>query len=416
MKFAADLHLHSRFSRATSINMNIRALDAWARVKGIKILGTGDFTHPEWLSELNRDLEPAEPGLFKLKGKNSPTRFLLSAEVSCIYSKNGQVRKIHIVVYAPTIEVVEKINARLSRIGNLTGDGRPILGLDAKELVKIVLDASQQCLVVPAHAMTPWFGIFGSKSGFDSLQECFEDYTKYIYAIETGLSADPEMLWRIPDGRRVALISNSDAHSPQKLAREANIFDTGIDYFEIIEAIKSKDPKKFLYTIEFFPAEGKYHFDGHRACNASFSPQESKRYNGNCPVCGRELTIGVVNRIEELADRPEGYKPPGAIPFKHFVPLQEIISDALKVMTASKQVQMEYDNLVKNFGSEFAVLLGPSRADLEKVSLPEIAEGVIRVREGRVSVVPGYDGVYGKIKIFDDEIVAKATGKQKKLF
>ena len=416
MKFAADLHLHSRFSRATSINMNIRALDAWARVKGIKILGTGDFTHPEWLSELNRDLEPAEPGLFKLKGKNSPTRFLLSAEVSCIYSKNGQVRKIHIVVYAPTIEVVEKINARLSRIGNLTGDGRPILGLDAKELVKIVLDASQQCLVVPAHAMTPWFGIFGSKSGFDSLQECFEDYTKYIYAIETGLSADPEMLWRIPDGRRVALISNSDAHSPQKLAREANIFDTGIDYFEIIEAIKSKDPKKFLYTIEFFPAEGKYHFDGHRACNASFSPQESKRYNGNCPVCGRELTIGVVNRIEELADRPEGYKPPGAIPFKHFVPLQEIIADALKVMTASKQVQMEYDNLVKNFGSEFAVLLGPSRADLEKVSLPEIAEGVIRVREGRVSVIPGYDGVFGKIKIFDDEIVAKTTGKQEKLF
>ncbi len=416
MKFAADLHLHSRFSRATSINMNIRALDAWARIKGIKILGTGDFTHPEWLSELNRDLEPAEPGLFKLKGKNSPTRFLLSAEVSCIYSKNGQVRKIHIVVYAPTIEVVEKINARLSRIGNLASDGRPILGLDAKELVKIVLDASEQCLVVPAHAMTPWFGIFGSKSGFDSLQECFEDYTKYIYAIETGLSADPEMLWRIPDGRRVALISNSDAHSPQKLAREANIFDTGIDYFEIIEAIKNKDPEKFLYTIEFFPAEGKYHFDGHRACNASFSPQESKRYNGNCPVCGRELTIGVVNRIEELADRPEGYKPPGAIPFKHFVPLQEIIADALKVMTASKQVQMEYDNLVKNFGSEFAVLLGPSRADLEKVSLPEIAEGVIRVREGRVSVVPGYDGVYGKIKIFDDEIVAKATGKQKKLF
>ncbi len=416
MKFAADLHLHSRFSRATSINMNIRALDAWARVKGIKILGTGDFTHPEWLSELNRDLEPAEPGLFKLKGKNSPTRFLLSAEVSCIYSKNGQVRKIHIVVYAPTIEVVEKINARLSRIGNLASDGRPILGLDAKELVKIVLDASEQCLVVPAHAMTPWFGIFGSKSGFDSLQECFEDYTKYIYAIETGLSADPEMLWRIPDGRRVALISNSDAHSPQKLAREANIFDTGIDYFEIIEAIKNKDPEKFLYTIEFFPAEGKYHFDGHRACNASFSPQESKRYNGNCPVCGRELTIGVVNRIEELADRPEGYKPPGAIPFKHFVPLQEIIADALKVMTASKQVQMEYDNLVKNFGSEFAVLLGPSRADLEKVSLPEIAEGVIRVREGRVSVIPGYDGVFGKIKIFDDEIVAKTTGKQEKLF
>lgn len=416
MKFAADLHLHSRFSRATSINMNVQALDAWARIKGIKILGTGDFTHPEWLLELKGDLEPAEPGLFKIRGKGSPIRFMLTSEISCIYSKNGQARKIHIVIFAPSLEVVEKINARLSKVGNLLADGRPILGLDAKELAKIVLDASDQCLIVPAHAMTPWFGIFGSKSGFDSLSECFEDYAKHIYAIETGLSADPEMLWRIPDGRKVALISNSDAHSPQKLAREANILDTEIDYFEIIKTIKEKDPKKFLYTIEFFPAEGKYHFDGHRSCNASFAPQESRKYGGNCPVCGREMTIGVVSRIDSLADRPQGFCPPGAIPFKHFVPLQEIIADVFKTMPASKAVLAEYDNLIKNFGSEFSVLLGPSRSELEKVSLPEIAEGVIRVREGRVRVIPGYDGVYGKIKIFDDEIAARPPVSQKRLF
>jgi uncharacterized protein (TIGR00375 family) len=396
--------------------MNIQTLDAWARVKGIKILGTGDFTHPNWLAELKSHLEPAEPGLFKLNGKNGPTRFLLSAEISCIFSKNGQVRKIHIVIFAPSFEVVEIINLRLSAIGNLAADGRPIIELEALELAKIVLDASDQCLVIPAHAMTPWFGVFGSKSGFDSLAECFGDYAQYIYAIETGLSADPEMLWRIPDGRQVALISNSDAHSPQKLGREVNIFSTEIDYFEILKAIKTKDSSKFLYTIEFFPAEGKYHFDGHRACNAGFSPRESKKYGGNCPVCGRPMTIGVVNRIEQLADRPEGYLPPGAIPFKRFIPLQEIIADVLKVMTASKQVQAEYNNLVKSFGSEFSVLIGASRADLENATLPEIAEGVIRVREGRVSVVPGYDGVYGKIKIFDDEIAAKPSNSQKKLF
>ncbi|HOX30041.1 MAG TPA: endonuclease Q family protein [Candidatus Paceibacterota bacterium] len=416
MKFAADLHLHSRFSRATSANMNIRMLDAWARIKGIRILGTGDFTHPEWLLELKNDLEPAEPGLFKLKGKNSPTRFLFTAEICCIYSKNGKVRKVHIVIFAPSLEVAEKINARLSSAGNLAADGRPILGLDSLELAKIVFDASDQCMVIPAHAMTPWFGIFGSKSGFDSLEECFGEYAKYIYAIETGLSADPGMLWRIPDGRRAALISNSDAHSPQKLAREANIFETEIDYFEITNAIKEKDPQKFLYTVEFFPAEGKYHFDGHRACNVCFSPQESKKYNGNCPACGRPLTIGVVSRIEELADQPEGYRPDGTIPYRHFIPLQEIIADALKVMAASKQVQMEYDNLIKGFGSEFSVLLGPDYGELARITLPEIAEGVIRVREGKVRVIPGYDGVFGKIKIFDDEIVEKITNTQKRLF
>lgn len=416
MKFAADFHLHSRYSRATSVNMNVEALDRWAKVKGIKILGTGDFTHPQWLSELKNNLEPAEPGLFKLKKRNSPTRFVLTAEISCIYSKNGKVRKIHVVVFSPAFETVEKINAQLGWIGNLAADGRPILGLDAKELAKIVLNSSEQCLVVPAHAMTPWFGIFGSKSGFNSLEECFEDYTKYIYAIETGLSADPPMLWRIPDGQKVALLSNSDAHSPQKLAREANIFDTEADYFKIVEAIKEKDPKKFLYTIEFFPEEGKYHFDGHRMCGVSLAPAESRKLGNNCPVCGRPLTVGVLSRIEELAVKPEGFRPEGAIPCRNFVPLGEIIADVLNVMPSSKQVQIEYDNLIKNFGSEFAVLLGPDLEDLKKVTLPEIAEGVIRVREGKVTAIPGYDGVYGKIKVAGGEQLQPEPAKQKKLF
>jgi uncharacterized protein (TIGR00375 family) len=416
MKFAADFHLHSRYSRATSTNMNIEALDGWAKVKGIKILGTGDFTHPQWLLEIKEKLEPAEPGLFKLKGKNGPTRFILTAEISCIYSKKNQVRKVHIVVFAPSITAVEKINTQLAWIGNLRADGRPILGLDAKELAKIVLGSSSECLVVPAHAMTPWFGIFGSKSGFDSLEECFEDYTKNIYAIETGLSADPAMLWRIPDGQRVTLLSNSDAHSPQKLGREANVFDVGIDYYQITEAIKQKDPKKFLYTIEFFPEEGKYHYDGHRLCNFSCSPKESRQSGAACPVCQKPLTIGVLSRIEELAKKPEGFKPEGAIPYKNMVPLEEIIADALKVMAASIQVQIEYESLIKNFGSEFSVLLASSLEDLKKVTLPEIAEGIIRVRGGKVNVIPGYDGVYGKIKVFGEEEPKPEPAKQKTLF
>lgn len=416
MKFAADFHLHSRYSRATSANMNVESLDSWAKTKGIKVLGTGDFTHPQWMLELKEKLEPAEPGLFKLKNKNSPTRFILTAEISCIYSKKNQVRKVHIIVFSPSLEVVEKINAQLSWIGNLHSDGRPILGLDAKELTKIVLSSSDMCLVVPAHAMTPWFGIFGSKSGFDSLEECFEDYTKYIYAIETGLSADPAMLWRIPDGQRVTLLSNSDAHSPQKLGREANVFDTEVNYFEITEAIKRKDSRKILYTIEFFPEEGKYHYDGHRLCNFSCSPKESKLHGSDCPVCGKPLTIGVLSRIEELAIKPEGFKPENAIPYKSMVPLEEIIADAMHVMPSSKQVQIEYENLIKSFGSELSVLLGPSSEDLKKVTLPEIANGVIRMREGKINVIPGYDGVYGKIKVFGEEEPKPELFKQKTLF
>ena len=415
MKFIADFHLHSKYSRATSPQMDLENLDKWAKIKGIKILGTGDFTHPERFKDLKEKLEPAEPGLFKLKNSDSGTRFILTAEISCVYSKKLRVRKIHIIVFAPSLEIVEKINTHLGWIGNLKADGRPILGLDSRELTKIVLNISEDCLIVPAHCMTPWFGIFGSKSGFDSIEECFEDYSKYIFALETGLSADPAMIWRIPDGQKVTLISNSDSHSLSHIGREANVFDTEISYLAIIKAIKEKNPQKFLYTIEFFPQEGKYHYDGHRICGISLSPQESKKYNNICPNCGRPLTIGVLNRVDLLADKPEGFKPENAIPFKSLVPLAEIIADALNVMVGAKQVEAEYKNLIEKFGNEFKVLLDASRQDLENITFPEIAEGIIRVREGRVNIEPGYDGVYGKIRIFSKG-EQKSLSRQETLF
>jgi len=415
MKFVADFHIHSKYSRATSRDMDLDNLDKWAKIKGIKVLGTGDFTHPEWLKNLKDKLELAEPGLFKLKNSDSETRFILTAEISCIYTKGGRVRKIHVIIFSPSFEVVEKINTQLGWIGNLKSDGRPILGLDAKELAKIVLNSSQECLVVPAHAWTPWFAIFGSKSGFNSIEECFEEYSKYIYSIETGLSSDPAMNWRLSSLDKITLISNSDAHSPQKIGREANVFDAELSYPAIIEAIKTKNPQKFLYTIEFFPEEGKYHFDGHRICGIKLSPQETKKYNGTCPVCGKPLTIGVLNRVEELADREEGFKPEGAVPFKSLVPLEEIIADVLSQGTGTKEVEKEYKNLIEKFGSEFNILLDVTREELGGITSPEIAEGIIRVREGRVVREPGYDGVYGKIKIFSQE-EEKIFSKQSTLF
>jgi len=433
MQFIADFHIHSKHSRATSRDMDLENLDKWAKIKGIKVLGTGDFTHPEWLRNLKEKLEPAEPGLYKLRSRKyeetkneffrssdfrlqtAEVRFILTTEISCIYSKGGRVRKIHILIFAPSFEVVEKINAHLGWIGNLKADGRPMLGLDAKELAKIVLSVSDNCLIVPGHLMTPWFSLFGSRSGFDSIEECFEDYSRYIYAGETGLSSSPSMLWRMPDGRKLTLISNSDAHSAQKIGREANVFDTELSYPAIVEAIKSKNPQKFLYTIEFFPQEGKYHYDGHRMCEVCLSPQDSKKSGNICPNCGRLLTIGVLNRVEELADRPEGFKPEKAIPFKSLVPLGEIIADALSQTTGTKQVEKEYKNLIEKLGNEFKVLIDVPRSELEAITLPEIAEGIIRVRGGRVDIEPGYDGVYGKIRIFSKG-EQKILSKQGSLF
>ena len=415
MQFIADFHIHSKYSRATSRDMDLENLDKWARIKGIKVLGTGDFTHFDWFKNLKEKLEPAEPGLFKLKKGDGGTRFILTAEISCIYSKNGKVRKIHILIFAPSFEIVEKINVQLGWIGNLRADGRPILGLDAKELTKIVLNISQDCLVVCSHAWTPWFSVFGSRSGFDSLEECFDEYTKYIFAIETGLSSDPAMNWRLSALDKITLISNSDSHSPSKIGREANVFDTELSFAAIADAIKQKNPQKFLYTIEFFPEEGKYHYDGHRLCNIVLSPQESKKYNNICPNCGKPLTIGVLNRVDALADREEGFKPQGAIPFKSLIPLAEIIADALGVLSGAKQVEKEYENLIEKFGNEFKILLGASRQDLESATSPEIAEGIERVREGKVFIEPGYDGVYGKVRIFSKGEKANLS-KQKTLF
>ncbi len=415
MPFIVDFHIHSKYSRATSPKMDLEHLDESARIKGIKLVGTGDFTHPQWFKNLKEKFVPAEPGLFKLKQNDKGTRFILTSEISCIYSKNNRVRKIHTLIFAPSFDVVENINAHLSWVGNLKADGRPILGMDVKELAKIALNASPDCMVVPAHLMTPWFSLFGSKSGFDSLEECFEEYSKYIYAGETGLSADPAMLWRMPDGRRITLISNSDAHSPAKLGREACVFETELSYPAIMSAIKQKDPSKFLYTIEFFPEEGKYHFDGHRACDISLSPEETKKYNGLCPVCGRPLTVGVLSRVEELADRPVGFEPPNAIPFKSLIPLLEIIGETLGVGPASKKVQAVYQELTKALGSEFNVLLFASLADLKSATQPEIVEAISRVRQGKVQVAPGYDGVYGKISIFSQGEKKQISG-QKSLF
>ncbi len=415
MKFIGDFHIHSKYSRATSPRTDLRNLSRWAEIKGINVLGTGDFTHPEWFKELKEKLKPAEPGLFCLKNSESQIRFLLTSEISCIYSKKNRVRKIHVLIFAPSFEIVDKINTHLGWIGNLKSDGRPILGLDVKELLKIVLDISEDCFVVPAHIWTPWFSLFGSKSGFDTTEECFEDYSKYIYAMETGLSSDPAMNWRLSALDKITLISNSDAHSPEKVGREANVFDTELSYSAIIKAIKSKDPKRFLYTIEFFPEEGKYHYDGHRNCGVVASPQETKKYGGICPVCGRPLTIGVLNRIEELADRGNGFIPEGAIPFKKLIPLKEIIAEVLDVGSSSKRVEREYQKMIDTFGSELRILLDIPENELKNIALPGVADGIAKMRKGSVFVEPGYDGVYGKIKVFPPS-KARAASKQKVLF
>ena len=402
MKFVGDFHIHSKYARATSQDMNLENLDKWAKIKGIKVIGTGDFTHPEWFKELREKLQEAESGLHKLADRDSETRFILTTEISCIYSKNGAVRRVHLILFAPSLEAVEKINTRLGWQGNLKSDGRPIIGIDSKEVLKIALDASPDCMVVCAHAWTPWFSVFGSKSGFNSLEECFDEYTQYIYAIETGLSSDPAMNWRLSKLDTIALISNSDSHSLAKIGREANVFDTEVSYGAIADAIKKRDSTKFLFTVEFFPEEGKYHYDGHRVCRVSMKPEESKEHKNVCPKCGKPLTIGVLSRVAELADRKEGVRPENAIPFKSMIPLEEIIADALGVGVNSKQVREEYEKLIRALGSEFQILLDADRSALQSACLPEVAEGIMRVREGRVKIEPGYDGEYGKIKIFGE--------------
>jgi len=404
MRFIADLQIHSKYSRATSSKMVIEELARWAKIKGIKVIGTGDFTHPAWFSELKSKLKPAEPGLFVWKDDpdKEPARFMLTAETSHIYSKGGKIRRVHLLIWAPSFEAVEKINTRLSWAGNLKSDGRPILGMDAKELLKIVLDADPNAMVIPAHAWTPWFSVFGSMSGFDSLAECFEELTPHIHAIETGLSSDPSMNWRLSQLDTVSIVSNSDSHSLERIGREANVFDTELSYQGIIDAVKSKDPSKFLFTIEFYPEEGKYHYDGHRACGVRLSPEETKKLGGKCPKCGKPVTVGVLSRVDELADRPVGYTPPNAVPFRNLVPLDEIIGEALGVASKTKKVYEIYNKLCSALGGELPILLEGDLAKIAAFSDGRIAEGVKRVREGKLDIAPGYDGEYGKIKIFNE--------------
>jgi uncharacterized protein (TIGR00375 family) len=397
MRIIADLHIHSRYSRACSREMEVTTLARWAKIKGVNLLGTGDFTHPLYFAELKAKLEPTEGGLLRPKQKRDGIFFIPTVEVSNIYHQGGRLRRIHTLIVAPDLDVVEKINQRLRSRGNLGVDGRPTFTFSARELVKLVLDVSPDCLVVPAHAWTPWFSVFGSNSGFDSLEECFEEETKNIHAIETGLSSDPAMNWRLSALDQVTLISNSDAHSPRKIAREANVFDCPPTYKEITETIRSHDPKKFLFTIEFFPEEGKYHYDGHRKCNVVWSPKETKRQKGLCPVCGARVTVGVMYRVDALADREEGYRPPRSIPARHLVPLEEILSYALHAKPGTKTVDREYERLTALFGSELAILLDMEEEELKRNAPPRVSEGIMSVRHGAVEVEPGYDGVYGKI-------------------
>lgn len=415
MRIVADLHIHSSYSRAVSKDMTLEILDRWAKIKGITVMGTGDFTHPLWIKDIKEKLEPAEPGLYKLKENGGATRFMLTVEISSIYSKNGRTRKIHNLVFMPSIAAAEKLNGELNLRGNLKSDGRPILGLDSKELAKIVFDIEPEASIVPAHAWTPWFSIFGSMSGFDSIEECFEEFTPYIFAIETGLSSDPAMNWRLSKLDKIALISNSDSHSPQRIGREANVFDAELSYGGIIGAIKSHDPKKFLFTLEFFPEEGKYHYDGHRTCGYSSEPSKTKQSGGLCPVCGKMMTIGVLSRVEKLADRPVGGKPEQVIPYKSLVPLDEIIAESLGVGVQAKRTKEEYQSLVNKIGSEFAVLLEAGEKELAAATSQTIVEGIKRIREGRLYIEPGYDGEYGKVKIFGGPD-KKAVSAQASLF
>ncbi len=416
MRIIADLHIHTKYSRATSRDMDLETIALWSRRKGINLVGTGDFTHPAHFAAIEKKLAPLGDGLFTLKGREDDPgepRFMLTAEVSNIFKQGGKTRKIHSLIFAPSIEAARKINRDFSQLGNVASDGRPIFGFSAIELIKIVLGASEECILVPAHAWTPWFSIFGSKSGFDSIEECFGEYAPCIRAIETGLSSDPKMNWRLSALDTVTLISNSDAHSPSKLGREASVFECEMSYNDVTEAIKTKDRERFLYTVEFYPEEGKYHYDGHRKCGVVMSPKETISAGGKCPVCGGGVTVGVLSRVEELADRAEGFVPKDAVNTRRMIPLEEIISATLGRGVKTKTVQREYMRITDTLGTEFEVLLELPIEEIAKAAHPDVARAVGKVRSGEVSISPGFDGEFGKIRIFgkDEEITPKGPSQ-----
>jgi len=408
MRVIADLHIHSRFSRATSEKMTIDEITRFARIKGLTLVGTGDFTHPKWIEELKQKLvQIPDANLYKpISQQESAINYMITGEVATIFAFEGDIKKIHHVILTPDLETASQISDRLKRFGNLASDGRPILDVSAPQLVEEILQVSKENVVIPAHAWTPWFSLFGAFSGFDRIEDCYQDTTKHIFALETGLSSDPPMNWRLSSLDKFALVSNSDSHShwPWRIGREANVFDLErLTYNEVIDAIRTKNPARFKLTIETDPAYGKYHWTGHRNCKVSMPPQEAIKFGNRCPVCRRNLTKGVEQRVEELADRPVGFKPAGAIGCVHLLPLSEIIATVMEASYPSVQKVWDvYDALIAKFGNEYTALLNAPMIEMLKVVEPRIAEAVVRVREEKVKVIAGYDGVYGQPVLFEE--------------
>jgi len=418
MRVITDFHLHSRFSRACSKDLTIRNIAKACERKGIQFVGTADFTHPGWRKEIEENLEEKNEGAFALKDGSSPTCFLLSTELSCIYKRGGKTRRVHHVITMPSLAAVDRLIEALTKRGcNLKSDGRPITGIDSEELLKMVMEADEKALLIPAHAWTPWFAVFGSQSGFDSLEECFGDSSKYIYAIETGLSSDPKMNWRWSKLDHLFLVSNSDAHSLDKLGREANVFEMKEpSYDEFRRILVEHDTKKFIETLEFFPEEGKYHVDGHRACKFWCEPKETKKLKGICPKCGKPLTVGVLSRVNDLADRTQSVeRPASAVPFRSIVPLAEVVAEAMGVGPSSKKVKAEMERLVKDGRTEFGVLLDEPIEALQSYTQPDIAEAIKRMRGGQVTIRPGYDGEFGVVSLMGDK-AEQLKKQQAKLF
>jgi DNA helicase II / ATP-dependent DNA helicase PcrA len=423
MQITADFHVHSKFSRATAGDLDLEHIYAAARIKGVQVVGTGDFCHPAWFAEIKAKLESAEPGLLRLKREavsacerdappscRGPVRFILTTEISNIYKKDGRTRKNHNLVFVPDVDTARRLNRRLEKIGNIQSDGRPILGLDARDLLEIVLEMSPDAFLIPAHIWTPWFSMLGAKSGFDSLLECFGDLSPHVFAVETGLSSDPAMNWRVSALDGLSLVSNSDAHSPANLAREANRFDTELSYFALKKALQTHEG--FEGTLEFFPEHGKYHLDGHRDCGVCLVPDETRAKGGLCPACGKPLTIGVLYRVEELADRADGDRPPGSKGYRSMVPLADILAEVLQSGSKSNRVSTAYRSITETLGPELTVLQEIDLGLIDRVSIPLLSEAIRRVRAGKLTISPGYDGVYGKVGIFSAQERSELQGQR----
>lgn len=406
-RFFADFHIHSRYSAATSPELTLPNIAQTADAKGVGLITTGDFTHPLYFSEIQNLLEPAGEGIFRMRDGKSKVRFILTVEVNHIFERHGKIKKVHQILFAPSLEIAGELNRRLASWGDLADDGRPVLKREAKDLVKLALDLHSDCVIVPAHIWTPWFSLLGSEFGFESLEECYGEEAKNIFALETGLDSDPAMNRRMPELDRITCLSNSDAHSLDRIGREASEFDCAMNYFEIVDAIRTADSKRFVSTIEYFPSQGKYYYDGHRKCKVSLSPRETREHDYICPQCSRRLTLGVLHQVERLGGRSAEAAPQNKIPFQHVVALREIVADALNKSVDSDAVHAQYSKLIHRRGGELEILLATPEDLLYKEAGAAIAERILKMRRGEVEIVPGYDGVYGEIKILQPKVLQK---------